>query len=70
MNTIPSLRAARVAALFENYGPEREHVVCDFLADLGHYCDVHGILLHEELRRACKHYLEETTTKTPRSYLI
>ncbi len=37
-----------------------ENVVCDFLADLAHYCDRADIDFAHEFRRASSHYRAET----------
>jgi hypothetical protein len=35
-------------------------VLCDLLADLGHWCDRNGYQFQEQLRRAISHYEAET----------
>lgn len=44
-------------------GTADEDVVCDFLADLGHYCDRKGIDLGFQVGRAKTHYEAETGDK-------
>jgi hypothetical protein len=41
-------------------GTDLEDAVSDLIADLGHWCDRHGISFDEELRRARFHYDAET----------
>jgi len=38
--------------------------VCDLIADLGHYCDRHGLDFPSQLRRGVMHYEEETERET------
>jgi hypothetical protein len=38
---------------------EREHLVCDLLADLMHYCNEYGVTFAEELSLATDHFNEE-----------
>ena len=42
---------------------EMEDIVCDFLADLAHFCDRHRIDMQDQLRRAHGNYTAETQNK-------
>lgn len=57
-------RSQNIRTALERYrdatGSETEHMVTDFLADLAHYCDHHGLSLSDAMNRAQEHYLEET----------
>lgn len=41
-------------------GSELENLLADFLGDLGHWCDRHGLKLADEYERAREMYAEET----------
>ena len=42
-------------------GTEKEDALCDLLCDLQHYAEQYGYDFARELRRACHHFVAETT---------
>ena len=42
-------------------GTDKEDALCDLLCDLLHYADQYGYDFANELRRACDHFVAETT---------
>jgi hypothetical protein len=54
-------RVARATKALEGYISDGDAIsaVCDFLADLLHYCDANGLDFAAEDRRAHTHYLAE-----------
>lgn len=42
-------------------GTDKEDALCDLLCDLQHYADQYGYDFARELRRACDHFVAETT---------
>lgn len=60
-NEARSDQAAEAIEPYLQRGADREAAVLDLLADLMHFCDVHGIDFNETAAAAARRYTEETT---------